>query len=299
MQRLHLLPPPAASPVEESSDPLLLKDLSPIRFDVNNFAYGDMTLGKVELNLRPVEKKLVLDNLNITARSFNAEASGQWDEGGNTQVDLVLSSGDFGRMMHDLGFASVISGGKASAKGQLSWPGSPAAFSVSRLGGQVHVKIDEGKIEEVKPGAGKLLGLLSLQALPRRLFLDFSDLSGKGLQFSTLEGDIRFSEGNAFTQNLRLESLPANMLITGRTGLVSRDFDQLIAVVPNVSDTVSVAGGLAWGPQAAAILLVLQKLFQSNIDAATMIRYQLSGSWNEPKLTKLDEGASSPDDGGL
>ncbi len=299
MQRLHLLPSPTPSPVEESSEPLLLKDISPINFAVNNFAYGDTKLGKVEFNLRPIDKKLLLDKLNITAQSFSAEASGQWDEGGSTQVNLALSSSDFGRMMRELGFASVISDGKASAKGQLSWPGSPVAFSLGQLGGQVHVKIDEGKIEEVKPGAGKLLGLLSLQALPRRLFLDFSDLSGKGLQFSTLEGDIRFSEGDAFTQNLRLESLPANMLITGRTGLVSRDFDQLIAVVPNVSDTVSVAGGLAWGPQAAAILLVLQKLFQSNIDAATMIRYQLNGSWDEPKLTKLDEGNSSPDDEGL
>lgn len=298
MQRLHLVP---SSSAEESSEsePLRVEDLSPIRFSVNNFAYDDVSLGKVEFNLQPVEKKLLLDTLNITAPSFSAGGSGQWDEGGNTRVDLTLSSADFGRMMRDLGFASVISGGETTAKGQLYWPGSPAAFGLGQLGGQVYLKIDEGKIEEVKAGAGKLLGLLSLQALPRRLFLDFSDLSEKGLQFNTLEGDIRFAKGDAFTQNLHLESLPANMLITGRTGLVSRDFDQLIAVVPNVSDTVSVAGGLAWGPQAAAILLVLQKLFQSNIDAATMIRYQLSGSWDEPKLTKLDELASSPEDHGL
>lgn len=289
MERLHLTP----STVELSGGQPRVEALSPINFVVNNFAYGDMALGRVELKLRPDDRVLLVDTLTITAPSFTANGSGQWDEEGNTQLDFAVTSSDFGRMMHELGFATVITDGKISATGRLFWPGSPTSFNLSELGGAVHVKIDEGSIEEVKAGAGKLLGLLSLQALPRRLFLDFSDLSEKGLEFSTLEGDIRFAEGNAFTQNLHLESLPASMLITGRTGLVSRDFDQLIVVVPKVSDTVSVAGALAWGPQAAAILIVLQKLFQSNIDAAAMTRYQLTGTWADPTLTKLNGDPSS------
>lgn len=284
MQRLHLVP----SATEGDGEPLRVKNVPSIRFVVNNLAYGDMALGKVELNVRPEDKKLAFDTFNVTAPSFKAVASGQWLEDGATRFDVTLSSTDFGRMMSDLGFASVIIGGKISAKGEVSWPGSPSAFDLGTMAGQVHVQIDDGRIEDVEPGAGKLLGLLSLQALPRRLFLDFSDLSGKGLQFTTIEGDIRLAEGDAFTQNLHLESLPANVLITGRTGLVQRDFEQVISVIPNVSDTVSVAGGLAWGPQAAAILLVLQKLFQSDIDAASMTRYQLSGTWSEPKLAKLN-----------
>jgi uncharacterized protein YhdP len=220
-------------------------------------------------------------------------SNGQWEAGGDSHFDIRLSSENFGRMMRDLGFVSVISGGTIFAEGKILWPGSPAAFDVGKLGGEMHVKIEGGTIEDVQPGAGKLLGLLSLQALPRRLFLDFSDISRKGLQFSRIEGDIRFADGNALTQNLHLESLPANMLITGRTGLAERDFEQLITVVPNVSGTVSVAGALAWGPQAAAVLMVLQKLFESGIDAATMTRYELTGSWNAPKLTRLDPLAPS------
>lgn len=285
MQRLQLVPTPG----EGVGKPLHVKDLSPARFLVNDLAYGDMALGRVEFALRPVDRKLLLENLSIKTPSLSAEGNGQWHELGNTQVNLSLTSGDFGRMMRELGFASVITGGKASASGQIFWPGNPTAFNLSSLGGEVHVQIDDGRIEDVEPGAGKLLGLLSLQALPRRLFLDFSDLSERGLEFTRIDGDIHLAEGNAFTENLHLESLPANMLITGRTGLVRRDFDQLIAVIPNVSDTVSVAGGLAWGPQAAAILMVLQKLFQSNIDKAAMTRYHLTGTWTEPKLSKLDE----------
>jgi uncharacterized protein YhdP len=296
MQRLHLVP---STTVDGGGEPLHVRDLVPIRFVVDSFSYGDTALGRTELMLRPVDSTLLIDSLKLTAPSFHAEGQGQWQEGGNTRMELRLTSGDFGRMMRELGFASVITGGKVASNGQLEWPGSPMDFSLSRLTGQVHVTIDDGRMQEVKPGAGKLLGLLSLQALPRRLILDFSDLSDKGLQFTTLEGDIRFAGGDAYTRNLHIESLPANILITGRTGLVERDFDQLITVVPNVSDTVSVAGALAWGPQTAAVLMVLQKLFQSNIDAASMTRYQLSGSWDEPKLTRLDDEKGGAVDSGL
>lgn len=284
MQRLHLV----SSVGEKTESVLRVADIPQITILVSDFAYGDFSLGNVMSKIRPDGKRLMIDTVKVTAPSFAAVMSGQWEEGDNSRFDLNLSSGNFGRMMHDLGFASVISGGKVSAKGEFFWPGNPATFSVEKLGGEVHVKIENGSIEDVNPGAGKLLGLLSLQALPKRLFLDFSDLSEKGLQFTEITGDFRFEDGDAFTQNLYLESLPANILITGRTGLVNQDFDQLIAVIPNVSDTVSVAGALAWGPQVAAVLIVLQKLFESDIDAATMTRYKLNGSWDEPKLTRLD-----------
>jgi len=263
-------------------------DVPSMNVEVEDFAYGDLNLGRLSLKVRPQRERVVFDTVALNAADFSLVGNGRWEEGGSSRFDVEFVADDFGRMIRGLGYASIISGGQSHARGTLFWPGSPAAFSLRHLGGELHASIKEGVIEDVKPGAGKLLGLLSLQALPRRLFLDFSDLSEKGLQFSIIEGDIRFAEGDAFTQNLHLKSLPANILVTGRTGLVKQDFDQLIAVVPNVSDTVSVAGALAWGPQVAAVLLVLQKLFQSDIDAATMTRYELTGSWDQPLLTKLE-----------
>lgn len=263
-------------------------DVPAINVKIDDFAYGDLHLGSLGFRGQPEDKAVVISALQLSSPNYTMSGKGRWEEGGNTQFDVDLGAGDLGRMLRDLGFASIINHGKVHSHGTVFWPGSPAAFNLGKLGGQLHVEIKEGVIKDVDPGAGKLLGLLSLQALPRRFFLDFSDLAGKGLQFSVIEGDIRFENGDVFTQNLHLESSPANVLITGRTGLVKKDFEQLIAVVPNVSGTVSVAGALAWGPQVAAVLLVLQKIFKSNIDAATMIRYELTGSWDKPKLTKLE-----------
>lgn len=284
MQRLHL-PASAAKAGGEPLDPALLPVVD---FVINRFGYGELELGRVAGRLVPDPRSVQFKQLSVRAPNFEIEGSGQWRKLGGSRFDVTLKSRNLGNMMRDLGFASVIKGGETRANGEVRWPGSPMEFDLSRVVAEGHVQIEKGKIKEVEAGAGKLLGLLSLQALPRRLFLDFTDLSGKGLDFNSIEGDLSIRNGNAQTENMVIKSLPADILVTGRTGLVARDFDQLIMVVPNVSDTVSVAGALAWGPQVAAALMVLQKIFKSDIDEATMTRYKVTGSWEKPVITRLE-----------
>ncbi|WP_348240492.1 AsmA-like C-terminal region-containing protein, partial [Salmonella enterica] len=71
-----------------------------------------------------------------------------------------------------------------------------------------------------------MLGLFSVAALPRRLALDFSDLTDKGLSFDTIHGDFELRDGNAYTNNLLLRGPAAEIGVAGRTGLSSQDFDQ-------------------------------------------------------------------------
>jgi uncharacterized protein YhdP len=265
-----------------------IANLPRIDLAINDFAYGEMNLGAIAFKLEPRDRSVQFEDISVTSRSFNLKGSGQWRMGAKTSFKVSVASPNLGKMLRGLGFASVIKGGDTRANGTVMWTGSPLDFSLARLEAKGHVVIKDGTIEEVKPGAGKLLGLLSLQALPRRLFLDFTDLSKKGLQFQSIKGDINISDGNAVTDNMLMKSLPADILVTGRTGLVARDYEQLVVVVPNVSDTVSVAGALAWGPQVAAALMVMQKLFKSDIDEATMTRYRITGSWEKPVITRLE-----------
>jgi uncharacterized protein YhdP len=265
----------------------VLPELPRIDLLIRDFDYEGMPFGEVALRVEPQEAGLSFEDLSVSAKHFNLKGQGRWVPGGDTALSLKLKSENLGKMLRNLGFASVISDGKTKADVDVHWAGTPLAFSLQRLKAKGHVEIKEGSIKEVEPGAGKLLGLLSIQALPRRLFLDFSDISGDGLQFTSIEGDMEIRDGSAYTGNMLLKSLPADVLVTGRTGLIARDFDQLVMVVPNVSDTVSVAGALAWGPQVAAALVLFQKIFKSDIDAATMTRYKVTGSWEKPKIEQL------------
>ncbi len=47
-----------------------------------------------------------------------------------------------------------------------------------------------------------MVGLASVAALPRRLALDFSDLTDKGLAFDSVRGDFDLRDGNAYTDNV-------------------------------------------------------------------------------------------------
>jgi uncharacterized protein YhdP len=51
----------------------------------------------------------------------------------------------------------------------LSWVGAPTADALRETTGHVKVALDKGQLLGVKPGAGRVLGLASIAALPRRL----------------------------------------------------------------------------------------------------------------------------------
>lgn len=283
MQRLHL----AKMEGEPEKNDALAR-MPKIDLDIRDFAYDDIQLGGIAGRIEPSPTRVSFRAMRINAPNFKLEGSGSWRPGGKTRLQLALNSSNLGKMFRSMGFASVIDGGKTKANGDVEWPGSPLEFSLKGLAAKGRINIEDGVIDQIDPGAGKLLGLLSLEALPRRLFLDFSDLSGKGLKFSSIKGDLRIRDGDARTDNLVLKSSPADILVTGRTGLVARDFDQLVSVVPNVAGTVSVAGALAWGPQVAAVLAIIQGLFKSGIDEATMTQYEIHGTWEKPEIIRLE-----------
>jgi uncharacterized protein YhdP len=288
LEQVHLVGAPAEGEAGETGA-VKPAELPAITLEIGQFAYDELQLGKVALQLTPQEERMLMKGLRIESESLTLSGEGSWSEGGNTFFTLELDSPNLGKMLRQLGFATVILGGKSRASGKLWWAGGPTAVTPASLNGQLTISIADGTIVDVDPGAGRMLGVLSLPALPRRLFLDFSDIFSKGLAFSSIKGDIRIEQGQAYTSNLRVESVPASILLTGRSGLEQQDFDQDSYVVPNVSDTVSVASALAWGPQVAAVVVLLQEIFKSDIKAATMTRYHLFGNWREPTIERIVE----------
>ena len=131
----------------------------------------------------------------------------------------------------------------------LNWAGAPSGDTLAAATGHVQVALDKGQIVGLKPGAGRVLGLASLAALPRRLALDFSDLTDKGLAFDTVRGDFDLRDGNAYTDNVLVKGPAAEIGLIGRVGLKNNDYDQTAVVTGNVSSSLPLAafGGRAGG----------------------------------------------------
>ncbi|WP_026186089.1 YhdP family protein [Thioalkalivibrio thiocyanodenitrificans] len=206
-----------------------------------------------------------------------------------TRLRYDLRTSHLGLMLTDLGFQHGFDQGEGKMEGQVRWPDAPTHFTWDGLQGDGRVDIIDGRLVEMDPGAGRLLGLFSLNMLPRRLALDFRDVFQRGFLFDKLEGTIHLVGSDAYTSDLRIQGVAANVEIEGRTGIVARDHDQRIVVTPRVGGALPVAGALLGGPMAGAAVFILDRVLGMGrgIDAAARVEYRVTGTWQDPVVETL------------
>lgn len=278
----------SASMGSKGSDP---RHWPALRIDVANFKYADADLGRLHLDAAKRSSGLRIDSLSLASPSFQVNGQGDWvveQDKPSSRFMLKASSEDLGKMLTALGYAAPVSGGKSQFDLTAAWAGTPADFALERLNGNLSLKVTKGRLLEVDPGAGRVFGLLSLQSLPRRLTLDFSDIFAKGFSFDRIEGYFVFENGNAYTNNLIMEGPSAVIAVTGRTGLAAKDYDQIVTVKPEISEGLSLGAGLVGGPVVGLSLFLADKLLPGLKDIATY-QYTIKGPWKEPVIAPLNQ----------
>jgi uncharacterized protein (TIGR02099 family) len=271
------------------SDP---RALPPVDFRCEQFRLGAVDLGRLTFTARRAADGLAVSDLRLAGPHLEASAAGQWYWDGKRQVSefrTTVKSPDLGKLLKALDYdESGIAGGKTKIVVEASWPGPPTAFALAEAHGRLDLRIEDGALDEVEPGAGRVFGLLSVRALPRRLTLDFRDLFGKGLRYSRIEGSFQIADGNAHTSDLLVEGDAARIELSGRVGLASESYDQVVTVTPRVSSTLPIAGAIAGGPIGAAAALVAGTLFRDQIDRVAAYRYTVTGPWSNPVVAPLE-----------
>lgn len=294
-ERLHLPPAPEGTP-SPALDP---RRLPPLHLLAEDFSLGNTALGRARLEAYPVRDGMRVDMVKAEAPSFTLVADGRWtvtpEEGAQRSVfDLTLTAENLGSMLSNFGYAGLVRDGQTIAHLDVAWPGAPTDFALQRLGGTLDVTVGPGRILQVEPGAGRVFGLLSLQQLPRRLTLDFSDLFNQGLAFDAIQGGFRFDQGSAHTDDFTLSGPAAFIQVEGRVGLADRTYDQHITVYPSVGSTLPIVGALAGGPTGAAAMFLLQNLFEKQISQMTAYHYAVTGPWDNPDIELVE--TESPED---
>jgi uncharacterized protein YhdP len=190
--------------------------------------------------------------------------------------------------MQRLDYTPGISGDDLTIDFDLSWSGGPREDFMDSMDGDVGVRLGSGQLVEVEPGAGRMFGLMSVAALPRRLSLDFTDIFNKGLAFDSVNGDFRVTNGDAFTCNLSLEGPAVDVGIVGRASLVARDYEQAAVISANVGNSLPVVGAVIAGPQVAAVMLIFSQIFKKPLQDMGQVYYSISGSFDEPEVESTD-----------
>ncbi len=277
-------------PAEDATDPTQLPALA-IR--VQSLEIQKRRFGSLEADLSRTPAGLKLDRALIKGDSFQATAHGSWllsDGAQQSILSVALDSSDALDSLTAWGFEPALSAKAGHASGELRWPGSIDTDMFGRMTGTVKIKIDQGQLMSVNPGAGRVLGLMSLTALPRRLTLDFSDLTEKGFAFDTIKGDFELKDGNAYTNNLVLKGPAAEIGVVGRTGIRARDYDQTAQVTGHFGGPLVAAGAIAAGPAVGAALLLFSSVFKEPLGGVARGYYRITGSWEKPTVERIGAG---------
>lgn len=277
----------AAERESTSPDP---RSLPPISLRAGEFALGERYLGSVEAEFTRTPDGLTSDRILARDDSFEIVGNGSWladpedPQGSRSRLTATLTSSDVVATMNRLNYQPGIVSDDMNLLFDMSFSGGPSWDFLRTLDGTVTVRLGSGQLDDVEPGAGRMFGLMSIVALPRRLSLDFRDVFQKGFGFDSIQGSFRLEDGTAFTCNLSLEGPAADIGIIGRVDLVNRDYAQAAVVSANVGNTLPVVGALAAGPQAAAALFLFSQIFKKPLQDIGQVYYSVSGDWDEPAI---------------
>lgn len=219
-------------------------------------------------------------------QNVNPSLAGQQD----TRLNLVLQSDDFGVGFEEIGLSGIIEDAEGTIELKLNWPGALYSPSVADLDGAVRIDLQSGSITQLEPGAGRVVGLFALQALPRRLNLDFKDLTGAGLAFKNITGSAVIENGMADIPLLQLTGPIGVVDIIGKSDLNTQQFDQKITVLPRVSAALPVIGAITGGASAGIGALVAAGILKAlgvDFDRIGLRSYRLTGPWISPEFVPV------------
>ena len=291
---------------------------------VDDFELMGKKLGRLEVEavnqtsvvLRDPQREWRLQRLSLSMPSAQLSATGAWrlrpvaPAGGrtlsapgptampsgpdqrHTSLDFKLDISDAGDLLARFGMKDVVRDGRGKIEGQIDWQGSPISLDYPSLSGSFNVNVEKGEFLKADPGIAKLLGILSLQTLPRRLMLDFRDVFAEGFPFDFFRGDVAIKAGVARTDNLQMKGVTAAVLMEGSTDIAKETQSIKVLVVPEINaGSASLITAATINPLIGLYSFLAQLVLRQPLIAATTQELYVDGTWLEPRVTKVDRRA--------
>jgi uncharacterized protein YhdP len=322
LARLSRLSVPAAE-AEALADQAAQQLLSPeavsvpaLDIVIDQFDWRGLPLGKleVEANNRLINAGATgsapltewrLTKFKLSSSEAQLQASGNWAALGaqgtsapderpgkprhRAAFGFTLDLNNTGNLLTRLGLPQTLKGGKGKLSGQVAWLGSPLELDAASLNGDIKIAIEEGQFLKVDPGMAKLLGVLSLQSLPRRLILDFRDVFQQGFAFDRIDGDVKVTQGVADTRNLRMRGVQAVVLMEGQADLAKETQNLRVFVIPEINAGTASLAYAAINPAIGLGTFIAQILLRKTVVEANTREFTVKGSWADPQVERVQK----------
>ncbi len=249
-----------------------------------------LKLGEIKAVLTPKANLLQLTagSLTNSATKLTLDAVWQSDKQNKTQIAGLLSGNKFDETAAYYGVLVPIIDSPYEFKFDINWMNTPWSPDLASLNGKLAVEMGKGAIAEMGGGkAGQLLRLVSFDALLRKLRFDFSDTFGNDFNFDSIKGTAQLKNGILKTKDTRVDGLIADIALSGEINIIKRDINIEVVVTPEISATVGVATAFAVNPIIGAAVFAASKVLGPLWSKISVIRYQISGSVDEPKIDEV------------
>ncbi|WP_051077188.1 YhdP family protein [Janthinobacterium sp. HH01] len=269
---------------------------------VERFELFNKQLGRLELqanNAQPANaREWRISKLSLANPDGELKGTGKWvtkDGVHTTGLNFNLDIADAGKLLDRFGFAGTLKNGKGTLNGDIAWKGLPYALDLPSLSGDIKLNVEKGQFLKQDPGAAKLLGVLSLQALPRLLKLDFHDVFSDGLAFDGITANAAINHGIAKTDNLKMHGVAATVLMDGSADIANETTNLHVVVIPEVNlGTAPLVYALAVNPVIGLGSFLAQLFLSAPVMKALTYHMQVTGPWKAPVVTKLDAAKVEP-----
>ena len=268
--------------------------LPPLLFDVGDLRIGAAALGQARFRSTPMAGGMRMDEFSTRGGKQRLSANGTWTGRGvaaRTRLVVGVDSDDIGALLAGLSLGGQVGGGKGKLQIDADWRGGPDALDPLNMQANLRLDARDGRLLEIEPGAGRVLGLLGIGQLPRRLTLDFRDFFDKGFAFDSITGDVRLANGSARTDNIAIKGPAADILLHGSADLRSQRFDQTVDVLPKSGGLLTAVGALAGGPVGAAVGAVANAVLDKPLQGLGAKTYRITGPWASPKVEVSARGS--------
>jgi uncharacterized protein (TIGR02099 family) len=278
---------PADTPGAEPRPAARPGDLPALDLVADEFTFRGKRLGRFQLIARRAGKDWRIDSASMINPDASLTGSGLWRaEPSRTEVQFDIEAADAGSFLARVGQPGMVKGGRTRVRGSLAWQGDPATLDFPTLGGEVQMQSENGQFLEIEPGLGKLIGLMSLQALPRRVTLDFRDVFSKGFQFDRIASSAQVDSGVVRLREFRMRGSAADVEMSGEADLAHETQDLRVRILPSLSDSASLGVALV-NPVAGVAAVIAQRILKNPLGHLFAFDYTVTGSWGDPKVVKI------------
>ncbi len=286
---------PSVGPVT----PVAAAELPGIDLVADEFQLGNRPLGRLALLAAPDGRDWRLQRLDLVSPDGKLVAQGVWKRTESaTRMTVDVEASDVGAYFARWQLPPGIKGGSGRMHAELGWRGPPHALDLASLDGTLSLEAKKGRFVKVEPGIGKLIGVLSLQALPRRVALDFRDVFSEGFAFDKISANATIARGVAHTSDFLMAGTSARVEMKGDVSLAGETQRLEVRVIPSMSESVALGAAIV-NPAVGIAALFAQKALKDPISEMIAFEYEITGTWDDPIVLKKrrDRGQSGDSTG--